>query len=324
VSSPEPLVSIVVVSFNTKEVTLRCLQSLFMQRGVKATVYVVDNGSVDGSLGAISEHFPEVRLIEMGRNAGFGPANNAAVSEVEDPFVLLINSDAWFNEPTALRDMIGIMRDEPKCAVLGPRLVGTDGRVQIGARRFPSMLREALDRTELCRLLPEDMRSRSLLGRHAQPVDRIECDWVTGACMLVSLTAFREVGGFPPEVFMYGEELDLCMRLKRGGWRVLFDPSVEVTHAGGGSGAGPWKVKAATAHERYALARDRGATYAWCFTAVRAASAMVEWLLFGGAALVRRTEYHRLRARQARSVGWAALEELSHAARTVGPPGALA
>ena len=323
--SPEPLVSAVVVSFNTKTLTLRCLESLVSQREVRLTVYVVDNGSTDDSARAIANRFPEIRVIEMGDNVGFGPGNNAGAARVGDPHLLLINSDAWFNEPRALRTMVEAMAEAPKCAVLGPGLVGEDGRVQIGARRFPSMLREALDRTELCRLLPARIRERALLGRHVRPSERIECDWVTGACMLLRTSVFHQVGGFAPEIFMYGEELDLCLRIKRSGWRVFFDPSVEVTHAGGGSGAGgEWKVRAATAHERYALSRDRGEAYGWCFAVVRAGAATVEWLLFSAAAALGNDDYRRRRAGHARNIARAARGELRHRARVMGAPGAPA
>jgi GT2 family glycosyltransferase len=230
--------SVIVVSYNTADVTLRCLHSVNRAVGTRpAEVWLVDNASQDGTAPRVRQELPQTRLICNETNRGYGAAANQAMRQASGDAFLLLNSDAEISA-AALRGMLEALERDPLLAAVGARLVGADGRPRPSARRFPAPLRELLERFMLYRLLPRRVRSRFLLGDHALPEHARTPDWVTGACLLVRRTAFLQTGGFDETIFLYGEELEWCARLRRGGWRIGLEPEVEVVHEGRAS-SGP-------------------------------------------------------------------------------------
>jgi GT2 family glycosyltransferase len=227
-------VSAIIVSFNTREMTLRCVEAVLREVGeVPVEVFVVDNASTDGSVEAIRERFPRVRVIEGAENRGFGAANNLALREAAGEFLLLVNSDA-FLRPGAVRAMVGCARAHPRAGVVGPRLLNWDGSLQRSCYKFPSPGRAWAENLWLHRLYPD----HPVLGdyeRWGHDQER-EVEWVSGACMLVRRQAYEEVGGFDERFFMYAEETDWQKRMRAAGWAVWFTPAGEVVHLGGGSG----------------------------------------------------------------------------------------
>jgi len=227
-------VSTVVVSYNTREMTLDCLRAITSTGSdQRLEIFAVDNNSGDGSAAAIREAFPDVTLIVNERNLGFGAANNQAMRLATGEFVLLVNSDA-FVKTGSVEAMLDCMHRNPRAGVVGPRLVNHDGSLQRSCFRFPSpgqAWRENLWLTKL-------FGSESKLGdyrRWGHDFER-EVDWVVGACLLVRREAVETVGDFDEEFFMYGEETDWQRRMRDAGWRIFFTPTAEVTHLGGESG----------------------------------------------------------------------------------------
>ncbi len=235
VPEPRPLVSVVIVSYNTRSMTLDCLRALYASLGdLPAEVWVVDNASTDGSAQAVREAFPQACVVANTDNKGFGAANNQALKQARGEFLMLLNTDA-FAQPDTVERLVAYLQLHPRAAIVGPRLLNKDGSVQQSCYRYPSPGRAWL----------ENMGVSALLARHPQwgdykawPHDREQTvDWVIGACLLLRRAAYDEVGGFDETYFMYAEETDWQRRFRDKGWDIAFTPSATVTHLGGASGA---------------------------------------------------------------------------------------
>jgi len=228
-------ISALVVSYNTREMTLRCLRALLADlEGISSEVFVVDNASSDGSAEAIRGEFPRVNLIANQRNIGFGAANNQAMREAKCRFFLLLNSDA-FPEQGAIGTLVKYLEANPRVAAVGPRLVHADGSLQVSCFPFPTPLRAWLENLWVPKALPHSNR----LGDYRKWGHDAErkVDWVIGACLLVRRKAYEQVGGFDERFFMYAEESDWQRRMRDAGWEIAFTPVARVTHLGGASGA---------------------------------------------------------------------------------------
>jgi GT2 family glycosyltransferase len=220
---------VIVVSWNTKALLRRCLASVgrFLS-GVPHEVLVVDNASHDGSADMVEE-FPQARLFRNSENLGFGRANNQAMTEARGEFLLLLNSDAELLDDGMAR-LLERVRARPEVGVAGLRILYPDGRVQASARRFPTLRRICVAGFWISRLLPRPVTEDLLLGHYWDHCAEREADWVIGACMLVRREVFRETGGFDTSIFLYGEELEWCHRIRERGWKVLFSPVGSILH----------------------------------------------------------------------------------------------
>ncbi len=230
-----PLISVIIVSYNTRAMTLQCIETLLAGGDRLALeIWVVDNGSTDGSAEAVSVQYPDANVIRNTGNRGFGAASNQAMRESHGEFLLLINSDA-FVRPGAVDCLASYLRDHPEAAVVGPRLLNSDGTLQRSCFPFPTPLRAWLENLWISTLFPR----HPVLGdyrRWAHDTER-KVDHVIGACMMVRRRAYEETGGFDESFFMYSEETDWEKRMRDSGWEILFTPAAEVVHLGGASGA---------------------------------------------------------------------------------------
>ncbi len=228
-------VSVVIVSFNTRGMTLRCLAAITRElRALRAEVFVVDNGSSDGSVEAVGSEFPAVQVILNERNTGFGAANNRAMQRARGEFILLLNSDA-FVCAGAVEKLLDYLQSNAKLAAVGPRLLNADGSLQISCFRFPSPARVWCENLGFARLFP----NHALFGDYARwghdHPRRVE--FVSGACMLVRRSVVEEIGGFDEDFFLYSEETDWQRRMRNAYWEIGFTPSATVVHVGGASGS---------------------------------------------------------------------------------------
>ena len=225
-------VTVIVVSWNTAELLDQCLASVAATtHGMHAEVIVVDNGSSDSSVAMVRERFPAARLIQNSTNVGFGCANNQAAASSRAPYLLLLNSDAVLL-PQTLEKMLSLTASHPSAAVVGARVLNPDRSFQASHVCFPGLWQQLLVVSGIGRLLIRRQYPSCDPGTAvgSQPVD-----WVSGACMLVRTDAFAAVGGFDPAYFLYGEEMDLCFRLRQAGWEIWYEPNAVVIHHGGGS-----------------------------------------------------------------------------------------
>jgi len=196
-------------------------------------VLVVDAGSSDGSVEAMSAAHPTVRIIPT-ENRGFAAANNVGIAATTGKFVLLLNPDASLEE-LGLRGLVSRMSANRTVGVVAPRVMDADGTTQAGSYgRFPTL------RVAIVMRLNRALNVLSLghLGKHADIAGTTPVDWVTGACMLVRRSAIEAVGPMDEGFFLYYEDIEWCHRMHDGGWTVLVEPDSCCTHHRGGSGGG--------------------------------------------------------------------------------------
>jgi hypothetical protein len=227
-----PQVSVIVVNWNTRDLLERCLTAALENIGpVSVELIVVDNASSDDSMAMMRERFPKARLIGNTENVGFARANNQGVVMARGRYLLLLNSDAFLT-PGALEALVSLADAQPRAGLVGSQLRNADGSFQASHTPFPTLWREFLILTGLGRALfgrqfpsrgPDDGRGPQL------------ADYVEGACMLIRPQAYAEAGGLDENYFMYAEEVDLCLSLRRLGWEVWYHPAACVIHLGGAS-----------------------------------------------------------------------------------------
>ena len=227
--------SVVIVSFNTRDVLRECLQSVELESaGLAIKTLVVDNNSSDGSPELVASEFPWVHLLRSAINLGFGAANNLAIESAQGPYVILLNSDAILCAGS-LRLALAHMDEQPKVGLAGGRLVGRDLASQPSARMFPNVLTDAFVLTGLAARYPKSKIFGYFDRTWADPFSACEIDWVPGAFSIIRTDVLKEVGLFDPRFFLYGEEVDLCRRMKRAGFQIWYWPDILVVHVGGES-----------------------------------------------------------------------------------------
>ncbi len=227
-----PTVSAIVVSYNTGAELLRCLASLATHVRLPLEVVVVDNASRDGSPDLVRAAYPTARVIENRSNRGFSAANNEGLRASTGPQVLILNPDAEVT-PGAVETLSGILDARPPVGVVGPLTRNPDGSVQVSFGPDLTPLAEWRQR-RLVRGV-RDRRPAALREAAARAATEHDPSWVSGSCLLARRRALESVGGFDEGFFLFEEDADLCLRLRRAGWRVLFTPAAEVRHALGRS-----------------------------------------------------------------------------------------
>ena len=234
-STQTPALTVVVVSFNTREILYASLSRLAEQvAALPAHVIVVDNASADGSAAMVAEHFPQFQLICSGANLGFAAANNLGFLLSRGEYLVLLNPDAILGEG-ALRKAFERMELAPMVGMAGGRLQNESGETQPSGRKFPSLFNEFLTLSGLAARAPHSR----LFGRFdrtwADPGDAARVDWVSGAFTIIRREALLAVGTFDERFFLYYEEVDLCRRMAEAGYEVWYWPEIVVTHIGGAS-----------------------------------------------------------------------------------------
>ncbi len=231
--------SVILVSRDTRELTLRCLASVAASLADTAVTWeaiLVDNASSDGTIAAVRDAFPAVRLIEAGGNRGFAVGNNLGLAVARGGALLLLNPDTEALGD-ALPTLLDTLRRDPALGVVGPALCYPDGTPQESRRRFPTPLTPFLEST----LAQHYWRHNRVIERYfvadRPATARQDVDWLHGACLLVRHAALAQIGGFDEAYFMYSEELDLCARLRAHGWRVAYEPDAALIHHEGASSA---------------------------------------------------------------------------------------
>lgn len=229
--------SIIIVSFNTRQETRECLKSIREHAGnINHEIFVVDNNSKDGSADMVAFEFPFVQLIRHSTNKGFAGGNNPALEKAKGRYVLLLNSDALLTKDS-LSNALSHMDENPKIGVLGGKLLNLDGTLQPSARMLPSPVNKFLHVTGLA----SKFSGSKWFGRadfswwdYSRPLN---VGWVVGAFFLIRKETLSEVGFLDERYFLYFEEIDFCMRVQRAGWDVVCYPKTEIIHWGGKSSA---------------------------------------------------------------------------------------
>lgn len=229
--------SVIIVSWNVKGLLAECLASIYAaldKSSLQCEVLVVDNASSDGSPKMVNERFPQALLLANAENKGFAAANNQGMALAQGRLVLLLNPDTVVRNH-ALDTLVQFMDETPLAGMAGPCLVYPDGRFQHAAFRFPSLAQAFFDFFPLHhRLLESPLNGR--YSRSLYDAGRpFVIDHPLGACMMVRRQAIDEVGGMDEGFFMYCEEVDWAMRIKRAGWQIYCVPAAEIVHYAGQS-----------------------------------------------------------------------------------------
>ena len=211
-----PDLSVSIVNTNSRALLLACLESL---AGTQAEIVVLDNASEDGSVEAVRERFPDVRVIAQAHRAGFGANHNTVIRATTGRYVYVLNEDTTAGD-WGFEALTAYLDNHPRVAALGPRIVYPDGRLQDSAWRFPTPLVSTVSLATLGRLGVTQSRGDAPCA----------VDWVTGAAVVLRREALDEVGLFDEDFFLYSEEVDLQARLHRAGWDVHYFPGVSVVH----------------------------------------------------------------------------------------------
>lgn len=228
--------SVIIVTYNVRDLLRACLRSVLASEGnVSYEVIVVDNCSSDGSAPMVRAEFPDVQVIASPVNCGYAYGNNLGLVQASGRYVLLLNPDTEL-PAKALAEMIAYLDERPWAGAAGPKLVRADGSLDLACRRtFPSPEVSLYRMLGLSRLFPRSRRFARYNLTYLDPDEPTEVDSVVGAFMLIRREALDVVGLLDESYFMYGEDLDLCFRLKQAGWRVLYNPAVVVLHHKGES-----------------------------------------------------------------------------------------
>jgi N-acetylglucosaminyl-diphospho-decaprenol L-rhamnosyltransferase len=241
-------VTAIVVNHDAGDALLSCVASL-RAAGV-AEIVVVDNASSDGSLARLAAKDCDAVLVPTGRNLGYGRGVNAGLRRATGDILLVCNPDLTVDIDAVSR-LAACLRDAPDVAIVGPTILEPDGTRYPSARSFPD-LTDAIGHAAMSLLWPDNPFTRRYRRSEETFEVASDADWVSGACMAIRRVAFESVSGFDPAYFMYVEDLDLCWRVHRAGWRVLHLPEAEVTHLGAvSSSRHPYRMLAA--HHRSTL-----------------------------------------------------------------------
>jgi GT2 family glycosyltransferase len=221
-------ISFIVVNRNTADLLVRCLDHIFQSNfRSSAEVIVIDNGSSDDSVSRTKERFPQVTVIEAGRNLGFAAANNRALRQAKGDFVLLVNTDALLEKGCA-QSLSDVMEADPCVGMAGPQLLNADGSLQTSYEATPTLATETLNRSLLKRLFPAQFP-----GKHRRPTEPEQVETLIGAVMMIRRQALDQLGGFDEDYFFFMEETDLAVRMRQTGWKVVHDPCAEAVHLQG-------------------------------------------------------------------------------------------
>jgi GT2 family glycosyltransferase len=222
--------SVIIVSWNTKEFLLPCVRSVFeSEQEISEEVIVVDNGSHDGSGSEVKKIFPRVHLIQNEKNLGFAKAVNQGLQKASGKYALLLNPDTRVKNG-AIERLMSFMEAHPKVGISGTQLLNPDGSKQNSIANFPSWATELLNKNLLRWLSPKRFPGKGRI--YSEPID---VDSVIGACMMVRREAWGQVGLLDEDYFLFLEETDWCYRLKKAGWRISHVPDAEVYHFQGKS-----------------------------------------------------------------------------------------
>ncbi len=232
-------ISVILVHYRTEELLAHCLENLFAglsQSGLSHEVFVIDNGSSAEKIAPLQKKFTQAHWIANSKNEGFAKAANQGLKQAQGKFCLLLNPDCLVS-PTCIGQLVKNMETDASFGIAGGRHRFPDGRLQPTAREFPTPWNVFTDQLLLGKIFPN---SRWLNGYHLggwKHDQKREVDQLMGSCLLIRRAVLDQIGPLDERFFMYFEEVDLCLRAKQAGWKIVFfaDPDCEVTHVGGAS-----------------------------------------------------------------------------------------
>ena len=225
--------SIIIVTWNSSRIIDRCIDLIHASdKPWPHEIIVFDNASTDDTHLVLDKH-RGLRVLTSELNLGFGQGNNSAAKQAKGEYLLFLNPDAYLEDPQALRQLVTALDENPELSGVGPRLVNPDGSHQVGDGGFsPTLGHIAAHQFMLSRFIPGlrglYISRPSLLNRR-----QLSVDWIAGTCLLLRSTVFAAAGGFNPEIFMYGEDVELGVKITRSGGKLSYLPQTSVLHLQG-------------------------------------------------------------------------------------------
>ncbi len=274
--------SVVVVSTNEAHWLAACLETVYSHAGgVSLDVVVVDNESSDGTRELVEARFPQARVVGC-PNRGFAHANNRALMTCSSPYALCLNPDTEIVSGT-FGELVRMLDSRPDVGLVGVKQLDSDGDLYPTVRRFPSAGRAFAEAfiPESLLLRPSGVGERELdLAAYER---ELECDWTTGAYMLIRREALLGAGLMDERLFLFGDEPDLCIRIKRAGWRVIHSPKMTIVHHAGKAGVKPRLVAQDVFARRVYAEKHFSAPYRYVYLSAVAARHAVRAALPAGA-----------------------------------------
>jgi GT2 family glycosyltransferase len=267
-----PKLSIIFVNWNSTEYLRACLASIFSEaQGLDFEIIVVDNASPSGDAGVLKTEFPGINLVESKTNLGFAGANNLGFRHSTGKLLLFLNPDTKIIG-SAIQTMAAHLESIPGAGIVGCKLLNTDLSIQTSCvQRFPTILNQALD-IEFLRLRWPACRLWEIQALFSDRPGPSELEVISGACLMIRREVFEAAGRFSEDYFMYGEDMDLCFKVRQAGFKNYYVGDASVIHYGGGSSKQSGKNQWATIHQRNAILqfcrKTRGPFYAWMYRAV--------------------------------------------------------
>ncbi len=223
-----PDLSIVIISYNVMDCIEACLSSIEENLPSSSVeTIVIDNSSTDGSPDLIKENFPWVKLTRNRRNLGYSRANNQGIKETRGEFILFLNPDTIVL-PQALNILRNEMKTDPSVGAVGPLLFSSENHFQVSFGREISFFHELLQKSLLNHYFRRKLKKIQ---------KKREVGWLSGACLLTRKSILEKTGLFDEDFFLYFEDIDLCRRIRKNGWKLILLPEAKVYHTGGGSAA---------------------------------------------------------------------------------------
>lgn len=227
--------SIIIVSWNVKDLLRQCLRSIFLEQGsLNLEIIVVDNASKDQTVEMVKKEFPQIKVIANINNLGFARANNQGIKESQGDFILVLNPDTKIIK-NSLATMLNFIKQNPKIGIAGCKHLNPDLTWQPSVRRFPGVLAIFLILTKIAKLFPNlpplyYYFAKDLNFKTAQPVEQI-----AGSFFLIRKETLKKIGLFDEKFFLWFEEVDLCKRAQNASWQIWYNPSATIIHYGGQS-----------------------------------------------------------------------------------------
>lgn len=232
---PKTELTIVIVSWNVKDLLKKCLESIFENRANLAlAVIVVDNGSKDQTAEMVKADFPQVKLIANQSNLGFARANNQGIRESQSEYILALNPDTEI-VGSALPTALAFIKNNEQIGLVGAKHLNPDKTLQLSVRRFPNFLVLFLIFSKIAKIFPHLKALNEYLAKDFDYQKSQPCDQTAGSFLLLRKKMLDQIGLFDERFFTWFEEVDLCRRAKTAGWQVWYLAEAEIIHRGGQS-----------------------------------------------------------------------------------------